>query len=153
TGYRAYNRLCSARAAVLPASGRRWNRPPAQWWLWGPSGRQCRGSSISVSAGVEGIDHMARPGARCKENNIKAARARRKVRMTGHIMAGRPQDALRVHGHHGLRLVAVPLARLDLHEDGFAPVAGDDVDLAQRRAHAPLEDAIALEAQIGGRQP
>ena len=67
--------------------------------------------------------------------------------------AGGTGDALALARRHRLGRLAQAVARLHLDDGQRAAAAGDDVDLAERRAQVARQDAIALQAQAPQRQP
>ncbi len=85
--------------------------------------------------------------ARRKENHVEAERGVCEFRVAHEVILRGADYALPVDGAERLRLDSSTLARLDLDEYRHTETARDEVDLADRRLEAPLDDSIELELQ------
>src|SRR5688500_7521810 len=95
---------------------------------------------------LPGVDDVARPAARCKEQHVDADRvARAGVAMRDRLDRG-GDAAQAVFVDRGVEAGAGG-PPLDLDEGDSAPPAGDEVDLAARRLHPPSNDPPALQPQ------
>lgn len=95
---------------------------------------------------------MPWPTKRAHDDNIEPKVALGKTSVALQEQKGGAFDALPLPWRHRLQGQAAGVPPLDL-DDGEGPTpTGDKIDLAERRAPAPRQDAIALEAQKPGRR-
>jgi len=93
---------------------------------------------------------MGRPGPGAQRNDVEAAGMLAKARPLLEEGLGRPGDALALARLEGLERGLVLPPPLDLDEDDDLALPDDEVDLADRGAEPPGENAVTLQAEIEG---